>query len=50
MNTHPESRELGRLVALPACRGSIGSLLHLLSVVAVSALLVRIVLGRRCQA
>jgi hypothetical protein len=50
MNTPHESRDLRRLVAMPACRGSIGSLVHLLSVVAVSALLVRIVLGGRCRA
>lgn len=50
MNNAPDSRELRRIVALPACRGFLGSLVHLLSVVAVSALLVRIVLGRRCQA
>lgn len=50
MNNAPDSRELRRIVSLPACRGSLGSLVHLLSVVAVSTLLVRIVLGRRCQA
>lgn len=50
MNNAQDSRELRRIDSHPACRGSLGSLVHLLSVVAVSALLVRIVLGRRCQA
>lgn len=50
MTTPTERRDLSRIVSNPSCRGFAGSLVYLITVVAITALLVRVVLGRRCQA
>lgn len=49
MTTTEERRDVSRLETIPSCRGFASSLLHLISVVTLAALLVRVVLGRRCQ-
>ena len=50
MTTTEDRRDVSRLETIPSCRGFASSLLHLITVVALAAVLVRVVMGRRCQA